>query len=54
MVVLIALEHWDVGSMSNLPSGTGRRYTDREMKLIFERASEADVEAHSEQGHSLA
>jgi hypothetical protein len=41
--------------MANLPSGSdGPRFTDREMKLIFERAGEADVAAHSEQGYSLA
>jgi hypothetical protein len=41
--------------MANLPSGSdGRRFTDREMKLIFERAGEADVAAQSEQGYSLA
>jgi hypothetical protein len=33
--------------MANLPSSSdGRRFTDREMKLIFERAGEADVAAH--------
>ena len=41
--------------MANLPGGSDdRRYTDREMKLIFERADEADVEAQGEGGHTLA
>ena len=41
--------------MTNLPSDSdGRRFTDREMKLIFERAGEADVAAQPEQGYSLA
>ena len=41
--------------MANLPSDpSGKRFTDREMKLIFERAGEAAVAAESEQGHSLA
>jgi hypothetical protein len=41
--------------MANLPSGSdGRRFTGREMKLIFERAGEADVAAQGEQGYSLA
>ena len=31
-----------------------RRFTDREMKLIFERAGEADVDAQSDRGYSLA
>lgn len=41
--------------MANRPSSSDdRRFTDREMKLIFERAGEADVAAQSEQGYSLA
>jgi hypothetical protein len=41
--------------MANTPTGAeGRRFTDREMKLIFERAGEADVAGRGEQGHSLA
>jgi hypothetical protein len=32
----------------------GRRFTDREMRLIFERAGEADVGAQSDKGYSLA
>jgi hypothetical protein len=32
----------------------GRRFTDREMRLIFERAGEADVGAQGDRGYSLA
>jgi hypothetical protein len=32
----------------------GRRFTDREMRLIFERAGEGDVAAQSDRGYSLA
>jgi hypothetical protein len=32
----------------------GRRFTDREMRLIFERAGEADVGAQGDSGYSLA
>ena len=41
--------------MAKRPRGSDAgRFTDRELKLIFERAGEADVAAQSEQGHSLA
>lgn len=35
-------------------SPDGRRFTDREMRLIFERAGEADVAAQGDRGYSLA
>ena len=41
--------------MANLPvDPDDRRFTDREMQLIFERAGEADAAADNEPGHSLA
>ena len=41
--------------MTSHPGDTGdRRFTDREMKLIFQRAGEADVSAQGDQGHTLA
>jgi hypothetical protein len=41
--------------MATHPGGSdGRRFTDREMRLIFERAGEADVGALGERGYSLA
>ena len=40
--------------VSHPPDTDDRRFTDRETKLIFERASEADVSAQGDRGHTLA